>query len=277
MFANLWVNRVVCVCSYYYFIDQLIIIHLTIKSYCLVIYLWFTEHVISSLYVKKLDQYRSMLNQVYSFASLLLNRTWCQKKIRYRQVETPETVKSWWKFTAKLDFVLLMIPTEYDEKPDNVKSSLLLQCIGEQAREAYDTLNFSTTADSLKLEKTIEQFEAYFNPIKNIIFSRFKFFTYRQEIGQSFNDFVTELRKFINDGELERLWESLLRDMLIIGLNAKILHESFLRESNLDVKKTVEICRIAKFTRSEVHIILNISAINPDYNVDEICRPFPNN
>ena len=65
--------------------------------------------------------------------------------------------------------------------------------------------------------------------------------------------------------------------MLIIGLNAKILHESFLRESNLDLNKTVEICRIAKFTRSEVHIILNISAINPDYNVDEICRPFPNN
>ena len=101
-----------------------------------------------------------------------------------------------------------MIPTEYDEKPDNVKSSLLLQCIGERARKVYDTLNFSTTADSMKLEKTIEQFEAYFNPIKNITFSRFKFFTYRQEIG---------------------------------------------------------------------HIILNSSAINPDYNVDEICRPFPNN
>ena len=98
-----------------------------------------------------------------------------------------------------------MIPTEYDEKPDNVKSSLLLQCIGERARKVYDTLNFSTTADSMKLEKTIEQFEAYFNPIKNITFSRFKFFTYRQEIGQSFDDFVTELRKFINDGELERL------------------------------------------------------------------------
>ena len=60
-----------------------------------------------------------------------------------------------------------MKATEYDEKPNNVKSSLLLHCIGERAREV--------TADSI--------FEAHFNPKTNNTYSRFpiRFFTYRQK------------------------------------------------------------------------------------------------
>ena len=38
--------------------------------------------------------------------------------------------KSW-----KQDFILFMTDKEYDKKLDNVKSSLLLHSIGEQARE----------------------------------------------------------------------------------------------------------------------------------------------
>ena len=52
-----------------------------------------------------------------------------------------------WKLW-KQQFYLFMTATEYDKKPDNVKSSLLLHCIGERAREVYNTFNFSTTADS---------------------------------------------------------------------------------------------------------------------------------
>ena len=170
-----------------------------------------------------------------------------------------------------------MTATEYDEKPDTVKSSLLLHCIGERAREVYSTFNFSTTADSIKLEKIMEQFQAYFNPRKNITYSQFKFFTYRQEIGQSFDDYMTELRKLSSNCELEDLRESLLRDMLIIGFNDKKLQERLLRESNLDLNKTVEICRILEVTRSQAYVMQNNSAINPGYYVDRIRRQFSNN
>ena len=122
-----------------------------------------------------------------------------------------------------------MTAGEYDEKPDNMKSSLLLHCIGEQARKVY-MFNFSSTADSMKLEKIIEQFEAHFYLRKNITYSRVNFLTYRQETGQSFDDYVTELRKLSSDCELEGLQESLLRDMLIIGLNGKKLQECLLSE-----------------------------------------------
>ena len=168
-----------------------------------------------------------MLNQVYSFTPLLLNITWCQKKIDIDRLKPPKPInldgnllqnwKSW-----KQGFILFMTAAEYDEKPDNVKSSLLLHCIGERARGAYNTCNFSTTADSMKLDKSIET-------VRN------------QETGESFDDCMTELRKLSSDCELEGLQESLLTDMPITGLNDK-LKERLLRESNLDLNKMVEIC-----------------------------------
>ena len=103
-------------------------------------------------------------------------------------------------------------------------------------REVY----CQTGNDEMKLEKIMEQFETYFNPRKNITYSRFKFFTYGQEIGQCFDDYMPELRKLSSDCELEGLGESLLRDMLINGLNDKKLQKRLLRESNLDLNKTVE-------------------------------------
>ena len=106
---------------------------------------------------------------------------------------------------------------------------------------------------------------------------RFKFFTYRQETEQSFDDYMTELRKLSSDCELEGLRESLLRDVLIIGLNAKKVQERLLRESNLDLNKTVEICRTVEVPRSEAHGTQNNSAVNPYYNVDEIRRQSSNN
>ena len=83
---------------------------------------------------------------------------------------------------------------------------------------------------------------------------------------------MTELRKLSGDCELEGLRELLLREMLILGLNDKKLQDYLLRESNLNLKKTVEICRIVEVTRSQA-----ITAINPDYNIDKICRQFSNN
>ena len=54
------------------------------------------------------------------------------------------------------------------------------------------------------------------------------------------------------------------------------MQEHLFRESNLDLNKTVEICRIVEVTRSQAHVIQNNSPVNPDYNVDEILTQFSN-
>ena len=55
--------------------------------------------------------------------------------------------------------------------------------------------------------------------------------------------------------ELDHLQESLIRDMIIIGLLDKKLQERLLREINLTLDKTVEICQTIELIRSHAKAI----------------------
>ena len=156
-----------------------------------------------------------------------------------------------WK-TWKQNFTLFMTVTEYNGKSDEVKTSLCL-----------------STEDFMKYNKVLAHFEAYFGPRKNINYSRFKFFTHRQEPGQTFDDYLTEMRKLSSDCHLFKLRKSSLRDMLIIGLNDQSLEERLMRESNLDLTKTIDTCRTIEVISSYAHAIQNGNPL-AEFDVNEI-------
>ena len=158
-----------------------------------------------------------------------------------------------WK-TWKQNFTLFTTVIECNGKSDKVKTSLC-----------------SSTEDSMKYNKILEHFEAYFGPRKNITYSRFKFFTYRQEPGQTFDDYLIEMRKLSSDCDLFKLRKSLLRHMLIIGHNYKSLQERLLREPNLDLTKTIDTCRTAEVIRSLAHVIQNGNPL-AEFDVNEILK-----
>ena len=131
-----------------------------------------------------------------------------------------ETWKSW-----KNAFIIFLTATESNEKSDLVKSSILLHCIGKQSKEIYDTFTFEE-GDSMKFDKIIEKYENYyFKPRKNLTYMRFSFFTSRQEDHEKFDEFYTRLRKLSEDCEFNELRNSLIKDVLIIGLRNKKLQE----------------------------------------------------
>ena len=55
--------------------------------------------------------------------------------------------------------------------------------------------------------------------------------------------------------ELDHLQESLIRDMIIIGLQDKKLQVRLLREINLTLDRTVEICQTIELIRSHAKAI----------------------
>ena len=75
-------------------------------------------------------------------------------------------VENWRKW--KLDFAFYMTAAEFADKADNVKSSLLLHCMGDKAREVYHTLTF-VAGEEMIYNKVVEKFDEYFIPRKNYI------------------------------------------------------------------------------------------------------------
>ena len=135
-------------------------------------------------------------------------------------------------------FDFYLVATESDTKSDMIKTSILLTCIGECGTEIYETVEFTTASDSLKLNPILDQFEAYCNPRPNTTINRHKFF-YRQAEGQPFNNFVTELRTLSAEWAFENLRHSLIKDMIICGISDLALRERMPREPTLDLKKAI--------------------------------------
>ena len=104
----------------------------------------------------------------------------------------------------------------------------------------------------MKLNKILEKFEGFCNQRKTSTMLRHKFFTYRQSEGQTFSHFVTELRKLSNKCEFDALKDSLIRDLIICGVNDTRLCEHMLREPDLDLAKAIKLGQAAEDTKQHV-------------------------
>ena len=81
----------------------------------------------------------------------------------------------------------------------------------------------------MTLEPILNEFSEYCNPRKTVTILRNIFVTYRQLEGQTFYDFITELKKLSAKCELN----SLIKYMIACGTNDNAFRKRLLRESDL--------------------------------------------
>ena len=155
----------------------------------------------------------------------------------------------WKKWRQEFEFFL--VATESDSISDNIKSSILLTCIGQRGRDIYNTFTFATADNKLKLQPILAKLEEYCLSRKNITYLRYKFFSYRQREGQSFDHYVTELKKLSSECELGTLMDSLIRDMIIVGITDNPLRERLLREADLTLERCIQLGHAAEQTKLE--------------------------
>ena len=146
------------------------------------------------------------------------------------QLSFEDNIAERWR-SWKQELMLYLTATEKEGKDNKIKTSILLHCIGKQGREIYNTFTWSADGDEMKFGKVIEKFDAYCEPRKNLTFIRHKFFTYKQQDGQSFDDFVTELKSKAIQCEFGDLKDQLVKDMIVCGVMDKKLKERLLREN----------------------------------------------
>ena len=164
-------------------------------------------------------------------------------------LDSNQNLSDVWK-KWKSCFTIFLQATESIEKPDVTKSSILLHCIGPQAKEIYDTFQFEA-GNEMKFNNIIEKFDEYFNPRKNLTFNRYNFLTARQNDTESFDEFYTRLRKLSENCELGELRDSLIKDIIIIGIRDTKLKERFLRENDINLETVLKNGRACEASKKQ--------------------------
>ena len=147
----------------------------------------------------------------------------------------------------KQELELYLVAMEKDRKEKKVKSSILLSYIGPQSREIYNTFAFSQEEENFDHNVIVQKFEKFCIPRQNITLLRYKFLTYKQDEGQSFDEFMTQLKRLSSDCEFGEL-----KNIVVIGVTDDSLRERMLREPNLTLERATALGQSAEQTKIHV-------------------------
>ena len=89
--------------------------------------------------------------------------------------------------------------------------------LGTKGQSLYQTFQFDPDTDKLKYDKVVDKFDGYFSPKKNLIYERYKISTRTQREDETYEQFITELRKLNSTCEFGTLADDMLLLFTVIG------------------------------------------------------------
>ena len=117
----------------------------------------------------------------------------------------------------------------------------------------FSTFTWATAADAKKIAPVLQKFGDYCKPRKNVPFDRYRFNRRAQEPGESYDQYRTALRKIAETCEFRSITpDEVLRDRLVFGIRDSRARERLLRENNLTLARTGEICHAAESMQSQI-------------------------
>ena len=169
-----------------------------------------------------------------------------------------EVATSWQKWSEQFDFY--MKATEKDTKGSDVQVAILLTLLGAEAMDIYRSFEWVTAADKDDIEIVKAKFKAYFTPRVNETYERYKFLKRKQEQGETFESFLTDLKNLVSScGYHVEEKSKVLRDQIVMGVVSNVVREKLLDQAALTLNTAVDLCRSSEVTGQ---LMMGMSATN---------------
>ena len=133
-------------------------------------------------------------------------------------------------------------------KKPKAQTAIILHCAGPQAIEVFDQLEFGEEESRDDPTTVLNKLKEYCNPRSNEVLQRYRF--WNCNFSQPFDKFVTELRTQAEQCNFQEK-EKMIRDKIVFSV-PKHLKEKLLRETDLTLKKALDICQAYEQTVKHV-------------------------
>ena len=147
-------------------------------------------------------------------------------------------------------------------KSEEEKCNYLMIWIGDKGRDIYNTWEL-TAEEAKKLDTYYTKYETYVKPKSNKVFARYKFHQKVQQEGESFEQFLTDLKLLVKDcGYADP--DEMVRDRVVIGCHATKTREKLIQEgSDLTLEKAIDIARTDEMSKAQLK---TMTTENPSIN-----------
>ena len=133
---------------------------------------------------------------------------------------------------------------KFNQEPKAVQVATLLSVVEAEVRKVFAMFtDWASNTNQNKIQPVLQKFTAYCQPLKNVPFERYKFYSRMQESGESYDHYQTALRQLVERCKFESITPNqILHDKLMFGIRDSKVRERLLREKNLSLEETDEIC-----------------------------------
>ena len=154
--------------------------------------------------------------------------------------------KQWKQF--KRDWTYYKVATKIDKEGGAVRVAHLLNVIGKEGQDMFDTFNLNDE-DCVNVAKALQEFENRCLPVSNVIYERYVLNKRVQEAGESLDHYITEMIKQAELCKYGNLKDELIRDRLVCGIKEDRIHEKLLSKKDLTLQKAIQILRTSQATQ----------------------------
>lgn len=167
------------------------------------------------------------------------------------QLKLTGNVDANWK-AFKQQFLLYLSAVGVDRRADERKIAMLLTVAGTDAIEVFNTFVFAQPEDRDKFEEVLKMFDGHCLSKKNETYERYVFRSRVQHQGETFDNFLTDLKLKAQTCNFGDLRDSMVRDQIVFGTTDKKLREKLLRETELTLGNAIKICQASELARQLV-------------------------
>ena len=126
------------------------------------------------------------------------------------------------------------------------QTAVFLACIGADAYALYETFEFDSDDARSNLTTIKNAFEAHCIGEINVVYERYVLYQRVQENGETFDNFLSDLRKLVKTCDFGAVEDSTIRDRIVMGIRDDTTRRKLLQTRQLDLKTAIDICRASE-------------------------------
>ena len=143
---------------------------------------------------------------------------------------------------------------------DDYRIAVFIQSIGQPALKCFNALRYEAPKDKSKMDKVLQAMERYCQGKTNVIFYRCTFNNRRQEDGETFDAYLTDLVDLIR--QMDKPEEELLRDIIVCAVRDDSLRQQFLSKTDRSLANCMDLCRAHEASARQVKDIAGAEKVH---------------
>jgi hypothetical protein len=116
-------------------------------------------------------------------------------------------------------------------------------------------MEFASDDDRTDIAKIIDAFQRFCVGEVNITYDRCVFNRRIQETGESFDAFLSDVRRLAKSCDFSTLEDSFIRDRIVVGVRDNATRRKMLQTRKLDLNTAIDICRASEVATRQLKMM----------------------